>query len=312
MIKIRVWECFYMVLFDVSSDSTCDLKKEYRNKRNIFFAPLSFTMEKGEDIQMSLDDFSSQAEYEDFYRQIRDGAFPRTAKLNYVAHIEHFEKMAQAGVKEVLHFTISSGLANTITITEQAARDVEKKYPDFKVYAIDPLTATVGQGMLVEIAADCRDEGKTAKETYEYILSLRQKIQHCIIPDNLFYLKKGGRVSAMSAAVGTVLNIKPMLAFDVEGKLAVLEKCKGMKKAYSRVLEHIRLAPIDDNHSRITVVHTDNEKGAKELALLIKEQTGVEPQITIMGPVIGAHVGPNSVSCAWVSTTTRTALHESL
>lgn len=293
-----------MPLFDVSSDSTCDLKKEYREKRNVYFAPLSFTMEKDGDIQMALDNFSSQDEYVSFYQKIREGAFPRTSKLNYAAHVEHFTKMAEAGVKEVVHFTISSGLADTINITKQAASDVEQKYAGFKVYAVDPLTATVGQGLLVQLAADCRDEGMTAKQTYDYILGLRQYIQHCIVPNDLFYLKKGGRVSAVSAAVGTVLNIKPMLTFDVEGKLKVVEKCKGMKKAFARVIDYMQAAPADDKKLAV-VVHTDNEKGASELAALIEAKTGVKPQITVMGPVIGSHVGPDSVSCCWLSVKTR-------
>ena len=298
------------MLFDVSSDSTCDLEKSYREKRKIYFAPLSFTMEKDGEIQTFLDDFSTTAEYIEFYQKIRGGAYPRTSKLNYASHIEHFTKMAKSGVKEVLHFTISSGLADTINITNQTAREVEKAYAGFKVYAIDPLTATIGQGMLVDIAADCRDKGMRAQETYDLIMRLRQNVQHCIIPDNLFYLKKGGRVSAVSATVGTVLNIKPMLVFDELGKLSVLEKCKGMKKAFSRTLEHIEKAPIDLEYNRITVVHTDNLSGATELAKLIFERTGIQPKIQCMGPVIGAHVGPNSVSCAWLSTKSRKELHE--
>lgn len=300
-----------MKLFDVSSDSTCDLKKAYVEERDIWFVPLTFTMEKDGELQESFDNFSKEEEYVAFYKKVREGYFPRTAKLNYEAHIEHFTKMAEAGVKEVLHFTISSGLANTITITAQAAADVKAKYPDFTVYAVDPLTATVGQGLLVSLAADCRDKGMTAKETYEKMLSLRQKVQHCIIPDNLFYLKKGGRVSAMSAAVGTVLNIKPMLAFDGVGKLSVLEKCKGMKKAFSRIIEHIDKAPVDE-HGKIIVVHTDNERGAIELASLVEAKTGVKPEVTIMGPVIGSHVGPGSVSCCWLSQKTREELISSL
>ncbi len=298
-----------MALFEVSSDSTCDLKKEYREKRNIWFTPLTFTMEKDGVIEEGLDNFEKEEEYIAFYEKISSGYFPRTAKLNYDAHMEHFTKMAKAGVKEVLHFMISSGLANTIEITRQAAADVQKEYPDFKVYAVDPLTATVGQGVLVMLAADCRDKGMTADETYEYLMEVRQRIQHCIIPNDLFYLKKGGRVSAASAAMGTMLNIKPMLTFDEAGKLKVLEKCKGMKKAFARVLEHMNEAPMDEN-KLVVVVHTNNEKGASELAELIEKQTGVKPLVTIMGPVIGSHVGPGSVSCGWVSTKTRKELHK--
>ena len=296
-----------MVLFDVSSDSTCDLKKAYRAERNIWFVPLTFNMEKNGELVEGLDNFEKEEEYFAFYEKVSSGFFPRTTKLNYDAHYEHFIKMAQAGVKDVLHFTISSGLANTISITMQAAADVKAKYPDFNVYAVDPLTATVGQGLLTSIAADCRDRGMCAKDTYEYILGLRQYVQHCIIPNDLFYLKKGGRVSGASAAVGTMLNIKPMLMFDSEGRLKTVEKCKGMKKAFMRAVESVNVAPMSELNKAV-IVHTNNYKGAEELALLIKDKTGIQPEITIMGPVIGSHVGPGSVSLAWISVKTREEL----
>ena len=300
-----------MALFDVSSDSTCDLKKEYVEKRGIWFVPLTFTLERDGELEEGLDNFSSIEQYVDFYQKVRAGYFPRTAKLNYEAHIEHFTKMAEAGVKDVVHFTISSGLANTITITSQAAAEVKAKYPDFNVYAVDPLTATIGQGLLVCLAADCRDKGMTAKQAFDYVTGIRQNIQHCVIPDDLFYLKKGGRVSAVSAAFGTMLNIKPMIVFDKEGKLSVVEKNKGMKKAFVRVLEHMDKAPMDENKIAV-VVHTDNEKGASELAALIETKTGIRPEIEIMGPVIGSHVGPGSVSCCWLSVKTREQLQKEL
>ena len=300
-----------MKLFDVSSDSTCDLQKEEREKRNIWFVPLTFTMEKDGTLEEHLDNFSTQDEYVRFYERVSAGEFPRTAKLNYDAHIAHFTKMAEAGVKDVMHFMISSGLANTVEITRQAAADMQKQYPDFRVYVLDPLTATVGQGMLVRLAADCRDKGWTAEETYQYLTELRHRIQHCIIPNDLFYLKKGGRVSTTSAVVGTVLHIKPLIVFDEEGKLKVAEKIKGMKKAFFRVLEHIDKAPMDETKC-LVVVHTNNFSGAEELASMLKKKTGVKPFVTIMGPVIGAHVGPGSVSCGWISTKTRAELHGEL
>ena len=296
-----------MAQFAVSTDSTCDLKSAYVQERDIWFVPLTFTMEKDGTIEEYLDNFQDESEYVAFYEKVSAGYFPRTAKLNYDAHMQHFTRLAKAGVKEVVHFMISSGLANTITITQQAAEDMKKEYPDFTVYAVDPLSATVGQGVLVELAADYRDKGMSAKETYEYLMEMRHHVQHCIVPNDLFYLKKGGRVSAMSAAFGTMLNIKPMLSFDVEGKLKVLEKCKGMKKAFSRVVDHLNVAPVADFDGKnfVVIVHTNNEKGAEELAALVKERTGITPRITIMGPVIGSHVGPGSVSCCWISTKTR-------
>ena len=296
-----------MLLFDVSCDSTGDLRKEYREERNIWFAPLTFSMEKDGQIEEGLDNFTTEEEYVAFYEKVSAGYFPRTAKLNYEGHLEFFTKMAAAGVKDVLHFTISSGLANTVALATQAAAEVKAQYPQFTVYVVDPLTATVGQGLLAGIAADCRDEGMTAKDAYEYIMGLRQYVQHCIIPNDLLYLKKGGRLSSASAMVGTVLSIKPMLTFDTEGKLKVVEKCKGMKKAFSKVVDCMSIAPVSPLN-KVVVVHTNNYEGAKELATLIETKVGVKPSVAIMGPVIGSHVGPGSVSCCWISDRKRETL----
>ena len=116
-----------MALFAVSSDSTCDLKKAYVKERDIWFVPLTFTMEKDGNIEESYDNFSTDEEYYEFYKKVRAGAFPRTAKLNYEAHIQHFTSLAKSGVKEVIHFMISSGLANTVDITRQAGEDMKKE-----------------------------------------------------------------------------------------------------------------------------------------------------------------------------------------
>ena len=293
-----------MIQFDVSTDSTCDLYREYIERRNIWFAPLCFTLEKDGVQEEFEDNFSCYQEYVDFYKKVEGGAFPRTSMLNYESHLEHFRKMAKAGVKDVLHFSISSGLARTVSVAKQAAEEVKKEYPDFNLLSVDPLTATIGQGILVTIACDWRDQGKTAQETYDYLMDVRLRIQHCIIPNDLFYLNKGGRVSKISAVFGTALNIKPMLTFDSEGKLKVIDKIRGMKKAFSYVLDTLEKAPMDENKT-IVVVHTDNEAGANELADLIGARWGVRPKVVIMGPVIGAHVGPGSVSCGWISTCTR-------
>ena len=286
-----------MIQFDVSSDSTCDLYKEYREERRIWFAPLTFTLDKNGKQEEGLDEFSCYQDYIDFYKKVEDGAFPRTSMLNYEAHLEHFRKMAAAGVKDVLHFSISSGLARTVTVAKQAAEEIKKEYPEFNLYSVDPLTATIGQGMLVSLACDCRDKGMSAQETYDYLMDVRLRIQHCIIPNDLFYLKKGGRVSAVSAVFGTALNIKPMIVFDTEGKLKVIDKCRGMKKAFNYVLESQEKAPMDEKKFAV-IVHTDNETGANELADMVEARWGVRPQVVIMGPVIGAHGGPGSVPAA--------------
>ena len=293
-----------MYKFTLSTDSTCDLYHDFIVENDIKFVPLTFTMEKDGKMDDHLDNFTEYSQYVDFYNQLRAGGFSRTSMLNYESHYQHFLKMAQEGAEDVVHFTISSGLSPTKTVAAKAAADVKKDYPKFEVYVVDPLTATVGQGALVRIALDWRNAGKTAQETYDYVNSLRLHIQHFVVANDLYYLKRGGRVSGVSAAVGTMLNIKPILTFDSEGKLQVIDKVKGNKKAIAFIKAKMETeGPADPVH--VFIVHTDNEPAAKELEAYVVERFGIQPQVTIMGPVIGSHLGPNAFALGYFTKSLR-------
>ena len=294
-----------MEQFFLSTDSTCDLFQDYVKANRIWFVPLTFMVEKDGKIEERLDQFTDYSQYVDFYNELRGGALSKTAMLNYDAHYNHFLKMAQAGAKDVVHFTISSGLSPTINVANQAAEAIRKDYPNFKLYGVDSLTATVGQGALVKFAVDCRDKGMSAKETYDFVMSLRTKIQHFIVADDLNYLMRGGRVSKASAVVGGALGIKPLITFNSEGKLFVLEKCRKMRGAFRSILEKMEKCPIDRKYDAVYIVHNDNEEDAAELKRQIVEKFGIEPNVCIMGPVIGSHVGPNAVSIGYLSTKER-------
>lgn len=294
-----------MEKFLLSTDSTCDLYQSFIAKNRIAFVPLTFMIEyKDGKMEECVDCFKRAEEYKDFYDKLRAGGYSRTAMLNYQAHYNHFSALAKAGAKDVVHFTISSGLSPTVTVADKAAADVKKDYPDFTAYNVDSLSATIGQGTLVKIALECRNEGMTAKETYDKVMAMRLNWNCCVVPNDLFYLQKGGRVSKTSAVAGSVLNIKPVITFDAEGKLKVVEKIRGMKKAFHYIAEKIESLPMAEK-AYLTVVHTDNEEGANELAALLEQRFQVKPEVQIMGPVIGSHVGPGSVSCGWVSYKTR-------
>ena len=293
-----------MYKFTLSTDSTCDLYHDFIVENDIKFVPLTFTMEKDGKMEDHLDNFTEYSQYVDFYNQLRAGGFSRTSMLNYESHYQHFLKMAQGGAEDVVHFTISSGLSPTKTVAAKAAADVKKDYPKFEVYVVDPLTATVGQGALVRIALDWRNAGKTAQETYDYVNSLRLHIQHFVVANDLYYLKRGGRVSGVSAAVGTMLNIKPILTFDSEGKLQVIDKVKGNKKAIAFIKAKMEKEGPDD-HNYVFIVHTDNEPCAKELEEYVKERFGIQPYVSIMGPVIGSHVGPGAFALGYLSKSLR-------
>lgn len=288
--------------FTLSSDSTCDLYHDFIVENDIKHVSLTFTVEgKDGSMQDRLDNFTTYQQYVDFYNELRGGAFSRTSMLNYEAHYNHFLKLAQEGAEDVVHFTISSGLSPTKDVAAKAAEEIKKSYPKFNVYVVDPLTATVGQGALVRIALRCRNEGKTARETYDLCNSLRQHIQHYIVANDLTYLKKGGRVSSAAALFGTMLNIKPILSFDNEGKLFPLAKVRGNKKAISFIKEKLLADAPDPDYDYVFIVHTDNEEPANELAEFVRSEFGIEPHVSIMGPVIGSHVGPSAFALGYLS-----------
>ena len=293
-----------MYLFTLSTDSTCDLYQDFIAENDIKFVPLTFTVEKNGTLEDHLDNFTQYQQYVDFYNELRAGGFSRTSMLNYESHYEHFLKLAKEGAEDVVHFTISSGLSPTKDVAAKAAADVKKDFSKFNVYVVDPLTATVGQGALVRQALDCRNAGKTAQETYDYVNSLRLHLQHFVIADDLKYLRRGGRVGAASAAIGSMLNIKPVLTFDNNGKLIVLDKVKGTKKAIAYIKAKMeKEGPADPVH--VFIVHTDNEPAAKELEAYVKEHFGIQPHVQIMGPVIGSHLGPNAFALGYFTKSMR-------
>ncbi len=292
-------------LFTLSTDSTCDLYHDFVVENDIKFAPLTFMLEQDGAIEEHLDAFTEYGQYVDFYNRLRGGAMPKTSKLNYESHYTHFLKLAEEGAEDVVHFTISSGLANTWENAEQAAADVKKLYPKFRVFVVDPLTATVGQGALVRVALKCRNEGKTAEEAAELCKSLRLHIQHFIVADDLQFLKRGGRISATAAAVGSMLKVKPIISFDKEGKLGVIDKVMGTRKAISYIKAKLEKEGPDPAYNYVFIVHTDNEGPANELAEFVRERFKIEPYLQIMGPVIGSHVGPGAFALGYISRSER-------
>ena len=289
-----------MKQFEISADSTCDLYKDEAKELGVYIGRLNFVIEQGKDTEEYLDDFGTYQEYVDYYKKLRDGAVARTSILNLQAHIDLFTEMAEAGVKNALHFSQSRGLSPTIDNALEAIRIVKEKYPDINYLAIDTNTTTVAEGMLVKLACKLRDEGKSNAEVKEIIENEKNHLQHFILVDDLMYLKRGGRISGPKAAIGTLLNIKPVIEFTKEGKLEIVRKEKGMKKALKSVVEEFG-SYTKSKYFDIVIVHTDNLPLAETLQNMLKETYGVKPEIKIMGPIIGAHIGPNAVAYAFIS-----------
>ena len=209
-------------LFEIITDSSSDLPEEYFHEHNLECIKLGFLMEgvsyEGED--------GASMEAKAFYAKLRSGAMPSTYQVTAEAAKAHFEKYLAAG-KDILVIAFSSGLSGTEGSYRVAAKELKEAYPDRSVAVVDSLCASLGEGLFVDYVVKKADSGATLQETAAYAEALKPYMCHYFTVDNLFHLKRGGRVSAATAVVGAVLNIKPVLHVDDAGHLVPVSKTMG-------------------------------------------------------------------------------------
>ena len=293
-----------MEKFGISTDSNCDLFANEIKELGIYVGHLNYTIEKNKQLGEYVDDFTSPEQYVNFYNELRNGGVARTSILSLQAHIDLFTQMAEDGVKVALHIAQSAGLSPTIDNANKAIEIVKEKYPDIDYKAIESSTTTIAEGRLVQLACRLRDEGKSRDEVLEIIDTEKMHFQHFILVDNLMYLKRGGRISGPSAAIGTLLAIKPIIEFTKQGKLEVVRKEKGLKKALKSIVDEFPKYG-KGKYFETVIVQTDNEPLANTLADMLYTAYGFRPEVRIMGPIIGAHVGPGAVAFAFLSNSER-------
>ena len=292
-----------MEKYAISTDSTSDFYDEEIKKYGLYVGKLDFVLiEKNGITTECKDDFKSYDEYVEYYKKLQSGVVAKTSILNLQAHIDLFTQMAKDGIKNAIHISQGMGLSPTVVNAQKAIEEVKKEFPDINYVAIESNTTTVQEGNLVRIAMTLRDQGKSMSETIALLEKFKMKTQHFIIVDDLMYLKRGGRISAIAATAGTILQLKPIIEFTKEGKLEVIRKENGIKKAYRSVIEEIKKDyTFHKEFGKAIIVHTNCPNGANALGELFKENFGYMPEIRIMGPIIGAHIGPNAVAITFLS-----------
>ena len=283
----------------IVSDSTADLSQEMADELGVKVLPLSVNM--GETSFKHYPD-GRELPINDFYDQLRTGAMPSTNAINIGEYTEALEPLLQAG-KNILILAFSSGLSTTFNSSVIAAQELAGKYPDRKIYAVDTLAASMGEGLLVWHAAQLQRSGKTIEEVRDWTEENKLNLCHWFTVNDLHHLKRGGRVSAATAVVGSVLGIKPVLHVDNEGHLINVDKIRGRQASLIRLLEKIKETGTDLQGQTIFISHSDCEEDAKWLADKIQEQIGVkEIFINYIGPVIGAHTGIGTVALFYIGT----------
>lgn len=287
--------------FEISADSTCDFYASEIKENDIFVAPLEYVISKGDDMAVELDNYTKESQYTDFYDRLRNGCIAKTSILNVQAHIDLFKKIAKTGVKNLLHITQGYGLSPTLDNANKAIEEVKQEYKDINIVAMESNTTTCAEGFIVRAAIKLRDEGKTLEEALEKLQEIKKLTQHFIMVNDLKFLARGGRISKTSANIGSLLQVKPIIEFNKEGKLQIVRKEIGLKKAMNSIVNEFKEFSLNKEFPYIAIVHTGAENLAKEIQTLLKTKYGIEPEIRLMGPIISAHVGPGAVAYTFIS-----------
>ena len=281
------------------TDSSADLPAEIYNELKIATLPLSFLLE-GKSYE-NLPDESTMA-FKDVYAALRNKVEIQTSAANVESFKNFYRSYLEQG-QDILYIGFSSGLSSTYSAGLIAAQEMMEEYPDRKILTVDSLCASLGQGLFVYLLAQKRKEGMSLEALAAYAEETKMSICHWFTVDDLFFLKRGGRVSGATALIGSMLGIKPVLHVDDEGHLISMSKVRGRKNAISALADQVAITAIDPAAQTMFICHGDCREDADLLASMLKERYGVKDVIIhYTGPVIGAHSGPGTLALFYVGT----------
>lgn len=245
---------------------------------------------------------SGNISVKDFYHLQRNGNYATTSQINPAVYFECFEPCLQQG-KDLIYLCFSSGMSGTYQSANLSIEELKDKYPDRKIIAVDTLCASVGEGFLVLEAIRKQSEGLTIEQLADWIVEHRNQVCHWFTVDTFEHLRHGGRVSAAAAAVGTALQIKPLLHVDEQGRLQVKDKPRGRRKAISSQIMKMK-AGWQPELSRLVVIgHGDDSEAAAQLYQAVREQfPEAEIRTAEIGPIIGGHTGPGMLALIYWGT----------
>lgn len=286
-----------MADYVILTDSSCDLPAELADQMQLTVLPLTVDMD-GKLYRNYLD--GREIGFHEFFEQVVTAKSAKTSAVTSEQFMEVLEPLCQAGV-DVLYLAFSSGLSGTYNSGAIAMRELSEKYPERKLYAVDSLCASLGEGLFVDLCHEKKEAGMTIDELRDYAESLKLHICHWFTVNDLMFLKRGGRVSTATAIVGSVLSIKPVMHMDNEGHLIKVDVARGRKASLRALVAKMEKLATDPEKQRVYICHGDCLQDAEYVASLVREKFGItDIRINYVGPVIGAHTGPGVVSLFFV------------
>ena len=284
--------------YRVFTDSCSDLPEEYALERGLSVLPMRFHI-GGQDY---LDDFGKSMSCKEFYRRLREGETSTTAQINADEFVRAFAPVLESG-EDLLYIAFSSALSGTYQSARLAAEELKARFPERTVSVVDSLCASMGEGLLVHYALDNRDKGLTLQENTAWLEENKGKLCHWFTVFDLNHLRRGGRVSAAAAFLGTMLSIKPVLHVYDEGRLVPVEKAKGRARSIRALLDHMKATVISPEEQVVFISHGDSEADAQGLADAIRKQWPVKDiKLHYIGPVVGSHSGPGTIALFFLGT----------
>lgn len=273
-------------------DSCTDLPSEYIKKNNIRYLSLTCNLD-GKEYK---DDFGETLGYKEFYATVRSGKMPTTSTVNMQSFYEEFKLHVSEG-NSVIYIGFSSALSGCISSATVARQQILEEYPDADISVIDSKSASLGYGLICYYAHEMLASGASKDEVVKWVEDNKLRMNHWFTVEDLFHLKRGGRVSTTAAVVGTLLDVKPVLHVDNEGRLIPVTKVKGRKKSLRMLADRLQEGIVNPEEQVIAISHGDCIEDVEFLIKLIKEKTTVKDIIiNNVGPVIGTHSGPGTVA----------------
>ena len=280
----------------IVTDSCCDLPYSYIEENHIGLISLTITID-GKDRK---DTLAKDGGYEAFYQQILDGAMPKTSQANTYDFREIFEKYVKED-KAVIYIGFSSALSGCVNSARMAKEELDEEMPNAKISVIDSKCASMGQGLLIYYAVEKLKSGASYDQLISYIEDLKLKINHWFTVSDLNHLFRGGRVSKTAATVGTLLQIKPIMHVDNEGRLIPVEKVKGRKKSLKMLVEKVKDQIVDPEDQIVFISHGGVEAEALEVKKMILEACHVKDVwVNYIGAAVGSHAGPGTMAIFFV------------
>ena len=276
--------------FVITVNSTVDLPREWLEERNVPVVPLKYTI----DGETYTDMYGLSAK--EFFDKLREGHMSVTSQVNPGEAADMLQPFLKEG-KDVLHLGFSSGLSGTLNSMKIAGEELSEKYPEAKVIVIDTLCACLGEGLLLYYALKQKEQGKTIDEVAQWVEENKLHICHDVTVDDLNHLHRGGRISKTTAVLGTLVQIKPIIHMDNNGKLQVIGKERGRKKSLNKIVDMAAEQAKGWDNDIIMITHGDCIGDAEYVAKLVREKMGIDNiLINNIGTVIGSHTGPGVVA----------------